>query len=78
MDVVKKSAILEAVKRNPETGVTIRLGSDALGAIQAVKKGWSRSTEIREIIKGHLRGFKRKEQSTLHGPYQGSWKLRGF
>ena len=43
--------ILEAVKRQPESGVTIRLASDALGAIQAIKKGWSRSPEMREMVK---------------------------
>lgn len=44
-------AIKEAVSRTNAKGVTIRLGSDALSAIQAIKKGWSRSEAMRREIK---------------------------
>ena len=47
---VESRIICEALENTKETGVTIRLASDALGAMQGIKKGWSKSVVLREYI----------------------------
>ena len=48
---VEARAIAEAVERTYEHGVTIRIASDCAAALQAIKKGWSRSPEILSCIR---------------------------
>ena len=47
---VELQAIAECVEQTTDTGVVIRLGSDCLGAIQAIKKGWSKSAAMLPLI----------------------------